>query len=172
MEAASGWFGDGWAAWFADWAWELLDSLGIFSLGWFDALLPEGGLFGGGDDISTEILSPDAALESAAAAAAAAATAAAVEEVVAAAAEGMVGGDSDVDPDALFPDDEVPGPAAADAVDAVDAVAAAAAASAAAAAARCGPGTMWDEGTDTDPAGLPAPLASPRLLLVHLLPRC
>ena len=172
MEAASGWFGDGWAAWFADWAWELLDSLGIFSLGWFDALLPEGGLFGGGDGISTEFLSPDAALESAAAAAAAAATAAAVEEVVAAAAEGMVGGDSDVDPDALFPDDEVPGPAAADAVDAVDAVAAAAAASAAAAAARCGPGTMWDEGTDTDPAGLPAPLASPRLLLVHLLPRC
>ncbi len=89
-EAASGWFGDGWAVWFTEWLWGLLDSLGIFSLGWFDGLLPVGGPFGGGvdspPDESASFVEP--------------ATAEAAQNADAA-FEGT--GAADSDPDALFP---------------------------------------------------------------------
>ena len=70
--------------WFTEWLWELLDSMGVFSLGWFEALLPAGGLFGGGADIPAE--ESVSSVESAAAAAEQVAETAVFE-----------------DPDALFP---------------------------------------------------------------------
>lgn len=91
IEAASGWFGDGWAAWLTGWLWELLDSLGVFSLGWFDGLLPEGGLFGS----SSVNMSSEEGLSAAPAATA---------EVSAAPEAGALDGTGVLaDPDALFP---------------------------------------------------------------------
>ena len=136
-------------SWFSSWLWELLDSTGMFSLGWFDDLLPEmPNLLPEMPNVLPEMFfgsAREVVLEGAAEAAVEAAEAVEDEAALLDAAGAVVADDDD----GLFAD--IPGPEAGleegMASTLVGAAAEAAAAAASAAAARCGPGTVWDEGS-------------------------